>query len=73
MIGQMDETRAAGRRIGRPRTQAWVPRLLVLLAGWRERARQRRALARLDDHLLRDIGISRGEAQREASRWPWLR
>ncbi|AVO39351.1 DUF1127 domain-containing protein [Pukyongiella litopenaei] len=32
---------------------------------------QRRALARLDDDALRDIGISRAEARREARRPAW--
>ncbi len=35
------------------------------------RQAQRRSLARLDDHLLRDIGVSRGEAEREANRRFW--
>jgi uncharacterized protein YjiS (DUF1127 family) len=34
-------------------------------------ARSRRSLAHLDDHLLRDIGLSRAEAEAEASRSPW--
>jgi uncharacterized protein YjiS (DUF1127 family) len=34
-------------------------------------ARERRQLARLDDHILRDIGISRDEAETEASRVGW--
>ncbi|MBR9970984.1 DUF1127 domain-containing protein [Magnetospirillum sulfuroxidans] len=38
---------------------------------WIERAQQRRALARLDDRLLRDIGISRADALREADRAAW--
>jgi uncharacterized protein YjiS (DUF1127 family) len=32
---------------------------------------QRRHLARLDDHLLRDIGLSRTEAQTESARRFW--
>lgn len=31
----------------------------------------RRQLSELDAHLLRDIGITPGEAQHEASRRPW--
>jgi uncharacterized protein YjiS (DUF1127 family) len=31
----------------------------------------RRALRRLDEHLLRDIGLTRHEAEAEASRMPW--
>ena len=35
------------------------------------RARQRRALMALDDHLLKDIGISRADAVREWRKAPW--
>ena len=41
---------------------------------WIARARQRRALAdlaELNAHLLRDIGLTRDEALREASKWFW--
>ncbi|MFW5679116.1 MAG: DUF1127 domain-containing protein [Pseudomonadota bacterium] len=38
---------------------------------WYGRARERRALAELDDHLLRDIGVSRAEADREAGKPFW--
>ncbi|RYE54608.1 MAG: DUF1127 domain-containing protein [Rhizobiaceae bacterium] len=34
-------------------------------------SRSRHSLARLDDHLLRDIGLTRSEAAAEASRAPW--
>ena len=34
-------------------------------------ARQRRALARLDDHALDDIGITRAQARAEAARPIW--
>ncbi len=34
-------------------------------------ARQRRALARLDDHMLEDIGITRDDALAEAARPVW--
>ncbi len=36
-----------------------------------ERRRQRLALARLDDRLLRDIGLGRAQAEREACRPGW--
>jgi uncharacterized protein YjiS (DUF1127 family) len=38
-----------------------------------ERWRERRALEDLDDHLLKDIGISRAEAPTEAGRSFWDR
>jgi uncharacterized protein YjiS (DUF1127 family) len=34
-------------------------------------ARSRRSLRRLDDHLLRDIGLTRTEALAEANRQGW--
>ena len=34
-------------------------------------ARQRRALARLDDRALKDIGVTRQDAQAEAARPLW--
>ncbi len=38
---------------------------------WEERRRQRIALQALDDHLLRDIGVSRVEADSEGSKPFW--
>ncbi len=41
--------------------------ILKTLLVWQERDQQRRHLAALDDRLLRDMGISRAEAAREAA------
>lgn len=41
------------------------------IAHMREMRRARLALARLDDHLLRDIGVTPAEAQEEAERTVW--
>ena len=49
-----------------PFAAAWM-----LVASWIERTRQRDALAALDDHSLRDIGITRVEAEREARKPFW--
>jgi uncharacterized protein YjiS (DUF1127 family) len=38
---------------------------------WYERSRQRRRLAQLDEHLLRDIGIDRLAAMEEVSKPFW--
>jgi uncharacterized protein YjiS (DUF1127 family) len=46
-------------------------RAITTLLRWQELARERRALMRLDDYMLKDIGISRAEAQREADRPFW--
>jgi uncharacterized protein YjiS (DUF1127 family) len=48
-----------------------IDRLTRLLRAGPALARQRRALARLDDHLLRDIGIDPREAWSEAVRPVW--
>ena len=38
---------------------------------WHERSRQRRHLSRLDGHLLRDIGLSEIDVERECRKLPW--
>ena len=38
---------------------------------WRQRARGRRQLRTFDDHLLRDIGITRLQAEAEAEKPFW--
>jgi uncharacterized protein YjiS (DUF1127 family) len=42
-----------------------------VLSTWQERAQGRRALSRLDDHLLRDIGLSRADVERELMKPFW--
>ncbi|MGK9236672.1 DUF1127 domain-containing protein [Inquilinus limosus] len=54
----------------------WGPRLAQLrlariVGAMIGRARQRRMLESLDDHQLRDLGLSRAEALREARRPFW--
>ena len=43
----------------------------ILVKNWIERTRQRRALASLDEAMLRDIGITRVEAARESEKPFW--
>jgi uncharacterized protein YjiS (DUF1127 family) len=53
---------------------AWgdlAQRPIALLNIWYQRARQRRQLIHLDDRQLRDIGLSRGAARREANKAFW--
>jgi uncharacterized protein YjiS (DUF1127 family) len=45
--------------------------VFALLARWIDRSRQRQALASLSDHELRDIGVTRVEAVREAEKPFW--
>ena len=53
-----------------PGIRFWSKPVRVLVA-WSQRTRTRAALGQLDDHLLRDIGISRAMAQDEANRAFW--
>jgi uncharacterized protein YjiS (DUF1127 family) len=48
-------------------------RARALVATWRSLARQREALARLDDRLLADIGFTREAQMVECSKLFWLR
>ncbi len=45
--------------------------LTTFVTLWRQRMRARRALSRLDAHLLRDIGLDPMTAEREATRPFW--
>lgn len=57
---------------GRPAlAPGFVTRLRRLWRDGPALARQRRALAQLDDHLLRDIGLDRHAAWSEAVRPVW--
>jgi uncharacterized protein YjiS (DUF1127 family) len=46
-------------------------RLVIALLRRQELARQRRRLVALDEHMLKDIGITRADASREGSRLFW--
>lgn len=63
---------AGGVRLQR---RAMARRLVTVAADavvlWLERARQRRALQRLDDRMLRDIGLTRVDVARESDKPFW--
>jgi uncharacterized protein YjiS (DUF1127 family) len=50
---------------------AALQRFRTTLRLWRARSRQRMALARLDAHTLRDIGVTRYDVWREERKWFW--
>ena len=48
-----------------------IARTAARLEGWRQRRAGRRRLMGLDDHLLKDLGISRCDAEREYRKPFW--
>jgi uncharacterized protein YjiS (DUF1127 family) len=46
-------------------------RVADLVVVWHERARQRRDLQRLNDRMLRDIGLTRADVMAESSKPFW--
>lgn len=48
-----------------------LSRPLAMLRRWRQTARERRQLEEMDDRMLRDIGLAREDARREAARPFW--
>ena len=63
---EIERRHSLGRRIGAAALAA-----VDQIREWRERARSRQALLRLDDHMLRDLGIDRATAQYRGSRPFW--
>ncbi len=51
--------------------QAGALRLMVAIDRMVQRARQRRALSRLDERLLNDIGVSAAQARQESEKPFW--
>ena len=45
--------------------------VIETLLTWQDRFNQRHHLAGLDDHALKDMGLSRGDVEREASKGFW--
>jgi uncharacterized protein YjiS (DUF1127 family) len=79
LTGKEVPTMASLSLIPAPALRRWLPqdwqnlprRLATqVMAMWRAAA-TRRYLAEMDARMLQDIGLSRAEAQQEASRWPW--
>ena len=59
----------------RHRRSEGLPLHLTLLSNlqrWAERARQRRQLLSLESRMLKDIGITRADALREAAKPFWV-
>lgn len=46
-------------------------RVVVTIVAWEELRKTRKSLGKLDDHILRDIGLTRAQAKAEARRSVW--
>ncbi|WP_428925162.1 DUF1127 domain-containing protein [Marinibacterium sp. SX1] len=55
-----------------PLTALFAVKVAAVITLWDTRKRTRNDLARLEDHMLADIGVTRSEAQKEARRPFWM-
>ena len=62
---------AVGRRVAGPSLRPVLSLVRKMLQQWRRRRRERAELARLDDRMLRDIGITRGDVWQEINKPFW--
>lgn len=69
---QAPRTKPAARRL-LPAPGRAALSILRRLGSWYDRWQQRQNLAELDDHILRDIGISPREVERECAKPFWRR
>ena len=51
----------------------FVAQAVDALSTWFERARERRHLHSLDEHMLKDIGVTRADVEFEAAKYFWMR
>jgi uncharacterized protein YjiS (DUF1127 family) len=49
----------------------WLAQAYEQALGWLERVHQRRHLAMLSDHMLKDIGLTRADVEAEISKPFW--
>jgi uncharacterized protein YjiS (DUF1127 family) len=53
------------------RAASWLRQVRATLRLWQDRVNGRQQLLRLDEHVLRDIGITRLQAEAEANKPFW--
>lgn len=73
-VPELTLTRQPGyrrKRVASGANQQWIHSARKTIKLWDRRLHERRALARLSDDLLRDIGITRAAADAEAKKWFW--
>ncbi|MGJ8545362.1 MAG: DUF1127 domain-containing protein [Sulfitobacter sp.] len=72
MIKPSDFLAAQGQARNLPLLAEIALRIAYIATKWDSRARSRKALAKLDAHELRDIGITPGQARVESAKAFWL-
>ena len=55
-----------------PLIAALAVRFAATVTKWEQRRRSRVNLGRLDDRMLKDVGLSRHQAHRETTRYFWM-
>lgn len=70
------QTNGAAARTGfggrwRQELVGWAVRMADFLLLWQSRAAERSQLAAMDDRLLRDVGLTRSDVERERSKPFW--
>jgi uncharacterized protein YjiS (DUF1127 family) len=71
IYGRALPARRKGEVSGLRRLEAVIVAAFDRLSAWQDRAESRALLGRLDDRMLRDIGVDRSVAEREADRPFW--
>ena len=71
--GRVPRTASQGvrRRVAGPSLRHVLSLVRTMLQQWGRRRRERAELARLDDRMLRDIGITRGYVWQELNKPLW--
>ena len=69
-IGRVAPAKFRRRAVRRPLRKS-LSRIVATLREWRQRSRERAELAKLDERMLRDIGVTRGDVWQEINKPFW--
>lgn len=69
----MNKSDSAERGLFLPDRPLSIGTMIDVLMDWTDRMRERRQLDGLGDHLLKDLGVSRAEVEREVNKPFWRR
>jgi uncharacterized protein YjiS (DUF1127 family) len=69
----VNKSERAERGLVLPARPLSIGTMIDVLMEWRDRVRERRQLDSLGDHMLKDLGVSRVEVEREVNKPFWRR